>query len=305
MRTKMLLIILAAASLGVLFCWDQVVFGQESTQEENLILFGGLGQRDYDDRSLFLEKGVFGEVGAIYSMGEHLGFEGAVSYGTTEADLSVFEPCCAETAALTGEDVSVWEGRGNLLLFLTTPSSVIRPYISGGVGGYSFSSDAEALDGSAWAMNVGGGLLVRTAGPVLLRVDGRYNPAQCEWLERETLADSYQIAVGIAWMFGRDKTPHTAPPVEEAPEVIPAAPECVPPRHLDSMMMGGRTYKQWGAWFTPSDGVAWRKLNATTIEGYALYVYGGAAAPFSSIFVEACGQFLEFRIEEEVTGTTG
>lgn len=155
-----------------------------------------------DDPDRLADDGLNGgQIAVGWKMSDRWYFEGMTGYSSMGGYTT--------SAPVVRDDVSIWEGSVNAL-FSLGPETRLNPYLIGGIGFMSTSSNFARAENST-LINLGAGVLWQFGNsPMSLRLEYR---GRFEVFNTITYTD--QIAsLGLQWAFGREKAALPVPPPE-------------------------------------------------------------------------------------------
>jgi OOP family OmpA-OmpF porin len=155
-----------------------------------------------DDADRLADDGINGgQIAVGWKMSDRWYFEGMTGYSSMGA--------YTISAPVVRDDISIWEVSANAL-FSLGPETRLNPYLIGGIGFMSTSSNFARAENST-LINLGAGVLWQFGNsPMSLRLEyrGRFEVFN-------TLTYTDQIAsLGVQWAFGREKAALPVPPSE-------------------------------------------------------------------------------------------
>lgn len=158
-----------------------------------------------DDKDRLADDGLNGgQIAVGYKLSDRWYFEAMTGYSSMGGYAATGLP----GNPFVRDDVSIWEGSVNAL-FALGPETRLNPYLIGGIGMMSTSSNFARAENSTLA-NFGAGLMYQFGNsPMYLRLEYR---GRFEIFNTITYTD--QIAtLGLQYAFGRTKAPLPVPPV--------------------------------------------------------------------------------------------
>lgn len=152
-----------------------------------------------DDKDRLADDGINGgQIAVGYKLNDRWYFEGMTGYSSMEGHFIV--------APFPRDDISIWEASANVL-FALGPETRFNPYLLGGIGFMSTTSNFVRAENST-LLNAGAGVLFQFgSSPWYARLEyrGRFEVFN-------TLTYTDQIAsLGVQYAFGRKKAPLPVP----------------------------------------------------------------------------------------------
>ena len=156
-----------------------------------------------DDPERLADDGINGgQIAVGWKMSDRWYFEGMTGYSSMGAYSITTNPP-------SPDDISIWEGSVNAL-FSLGPETRLNPYLIGGIGFMSTTSNFARAENST-LINLGAGVLWQFGNsPVSLRLEYR---GRFEVFNTLTYTDQ-MASLGVQWAFGREKAALPVPPPE-------------------------------------------------------------------------------------------
>ena len=155
-----------------------------------------------DDPDRLADDGINGgQIAVGWKMSDRWYFEGMTGYSSMGGYTT--------SAPVMRDDISIWEGSVNAL-FSLGPETRLNPYLIGGIGFMSTTSNFARAENST-LINLGAGVLWQFGNsPVSLRLEYR---GRFEVFNTLTYTDQ-MASLGVQWAFGREKAALPVPPPE-------------------------------------------------------------------------------------------